>query len=50
MGSFQIDVSGMLNMASQIFNALSPVFFVVIGITVGFGLLMKVADEFRRIF
>lgn len=50
MGSFQIDVSGMMQMASQIFNGLGPIFFVIIGVTVGFGLLMRIANEFRRIF
>ena len=48
--SFDLDTTGMMSMAATIFNALGPIFFVVAGISIGIGLLMKIVDELRRAF
>lgn len=48
--SFELDTTGLLETAAQIFNGLGPVFFVVAGITVGIGLLMRVINELRKAF
>jgi hypothetical protein len=50
MPSFNLDVTGMLNMAASIFNGLGPLFFVIAGISIGVGLLMKIVDELRKAF
>ena len=48
--SFDLDTTGMMSMASSIFNALGPIFFMIAGISIGVGLLMKIVDELRRAF
>lgn len=50
MGSFDIDVSGLMEMASSIFNALAPVFLMIAGIGVGVGLLSTIITEIRKVF
>lgn len=47
---FELDTTGLLETAAGIFNGLGPIFFVVAGITVGIGLLMRVLNELRKIF
>ena len=50
MPSFVFDTEGMLNMAAQIFNGFGPLFWVIAGISVGFGLLLKVFNVVRSVF
>ena len=47
--SFNINLDGMLETASQIFNALVPIFGPVLGISLGIGLLTLVIAEVRKI-
>jgi hypothetical protein len=47
--SFNIDLDGMMETASQIFNALVPIFGPVLGISLGIGLLTLVVSEVRKI-
>jgi hypothetical protein len=48
MGSFEFDFSQLLDSASDIFNAFSPLFLGIAGISLGFGLIIKVVSEVRR--
>lgn len=50
MPSFTFDVSQLLQTAADIFNGLGPLFFVIAGLSVGIGLLMKVVQELRNAF
>ncbi len=45
---FSIDVSGLLTTASDIFSGLWPVFGVIAGLTLGFGLVSYVVAEIRK--
>jgi len=46
--SFSIDLSGLLSVASNMFNQLFPVFGPVIGITLAFAIIAYVINEIRR--
>jgi hypothetical protein len=48
LADFSIDASGLLNTASQIFNALWPAFAIIVGIALGFGLLTLIVSEIRK--
>lgn len=50
MGSFDVDLSGLLETASSIFNAIAPIMLAVAGISVGLGLLMTIVMEIRKAF
>jgi len=50
MPSFDLDVNSLLTMAASIFNGLGPLFFVIAGISVGIGLLMRILNELKRAF
>lgn len=45
---FSIDVTSLLTTASAIFTGLWPIFGVIVGITLGFGLLGLVVREIRQ--
>ena len=46
--SFSVDASAMLDMAASIFNALWPVFGMVVGIILGIGLVTLLVTEIRK--
>jgi hypothetical protein len=48
LADFSIDPSSLLTTASQIFNALWPAFAIVIGISLGLGLLALIVSEIRK--
>ena len=48
--SFDLDTTGMMSMASRIFNGIGPIFFVIAGVSIGIGLLLKIVGELRRVF
>ncbi len=50
MPSFNFDTTAMLNMAAQIFNGFGGLFWIIAGISVGFGLLVKVFNIVRGVF
>jgi len=50
MPSFDLDVTSLLSYAAQIFNGIGPVFFIIAGISVGIGLLMRILNELKRAF
>lgn len=46
--SFDIDTSNFLGTAASIFNALWPAFAIIVGITLGLGLLSLIVREIRQ--
>ncbi len=48
--SFNIDTEGLLTMASTMFNALWPIFAVIVGLSLGFGLVKYIAKEVSSVF
>jgi len=46
--SFDIDTSNFLGTAASIFNALWPAFAIIVGITLGLGLLALIVREIRQ--
>jgi hypothetical protein len=40
----------MLVMAASMFNALGPIWFIIIGVSIGIGLLTKILAELKRAF
>ncbi len=48
--SFDIDVTSLLESASAIFNGLWPVFAVIVGLSLGFGLVKFIAREVSSVF
>jgi len=46
--SFDIDTSSFLTTAASIFNALWPAFAIIVGITLGLGLLGLIVRELRQ--
>jgi hypothetical protein len=50
MPSFNLDITYMLQMAANMFNALGPVWFIIIGVSIGVGLLTKILAELKKAF
>ena len=50
LAAFSIDTTNLLDTASSIFNGLFPAFSVVIGITLGIGLLMYISKAISDAF
>jgi hypothetical protein len=48
LASFEVDLTGMLSVAEDLFNSLFPAFVVIIGITLALGLIGMVVSEIRK--
>ena len=48
--SFSMDATSMLSTAADMFNNLWPIFGILVGITIGLGLLSLIAAEIRKVF
>lgn len=46
--SFSIDAASLLDTAAQIFNALWPVFGILVGVVLGIGLVTLIVSEIRK--
>ncbi|GJQ51258.1 MAG TPA: hypothetical protein PLD47_13920 [Aggregatilineales bacterium] len=46
--SFNFDMESLLSTAANIFNSFAPIFLLIAGISVGFGLIVRVVNELRR--
>ena len=48
--SFSIDLAGVLDIAASLFNGLFPIFGIILGITIGIGLITMVIGRVSKVF
>lgn len=48
--SFSIDLSNVLDIAAQLFNGLFPIFGIVLGVTMGVGIILLVVNKVSSVF
>ena len=49
LGSFSIDMTGLIGYAEDLFNGLFPIFVPIIGIGLAFTLLLMIVNLFRKL-